>query len=578
MSAIQEEIKSETLMTLESAHEKLKLFEESANHSVESLTGSFKSLAAQADLVLKHAATIVGHVESESMRNAPASVASLCEMVKDLLAKKLKAAESMLATLGQEEMLLGQLNRVTSRQEVIAARLKTMSVLTNVEAAHLSDAGGAFHLLAQELSAFSRSVSSQTLQLASHTDAHKATIRKVRLELSNDLPKLQGEVARTEQDIAVVLRTIESSLQSLGSLPAQFKNGMEETTRQIAGVTSAIMSHDITRQQNEHVLQSLNLLKEIPGSEEAMSNPTAASAAMHAGLAIQIEQLKLIRETVAAWISQAGSCMDMIGRLSASELVSVGSLVLQQERQLSEQLAQIQHLQQKSQTYGGKIQQAEEGLSSLLALVNEHLTRAQEIRERLQLLMFNSLIEANRLKERGVVVASIANLIKVVSVEWDLVTDTSRSALTEMTALLEKTKEEMVVFSESTAEMLRDGQAKTRATLDDVRRAAVMVSKETEQMESVTGQMQISISEIHGSPEDCLAYLDGSLGLIEDMAKDLKITDPKIAERYDEAGVEELFSGLYTTEIERNIMHAVLRGTEIPKLQESFAGNDVELF
>ena len=279
MSAIQEEIKPEILFAVDSAQEELKLFEESANRSVESVTESFKSLAAQSDLILKRAATIVGYVESESMRNAPASVESLCEMVKDLLAKKLTAAESMLGALAHEEILLGQLNRVTARQETIASRLKTLSVLTNVEAAHLSDAGGAFHLLAQELSAFSRSVTTQTLELASHTDAHKGTIRKIRLELTNDLPKLQSEVGRIEQDIAVVLRTIDSSLQSLSSLPAQFKNGMEETTRQIAGVTSAIQSHDITRQQNEHVQQSLKLLGEIPGSDEAENNPPAASAA-----------------------------------------------------------------------------------------------------------------------------------------------------------------------------------------------------------------------------------------------------------------------------------------------------------
>lgn len=573
-----EEIKPEILSALDNAQAELKLFEESANTSVESVTDSFKSLASQADLILKRAAAIVGHVESESMRNAPASVASLCEMVKDLLEKKLKAAESMLATLGHEEILLGQLNRVTSRQEVIASRLKTLSVLTNVEAAHLSDAGGAFHLLAQELSAFSRSVSSQTMELAAHTETQKGTIKKIKMELSNDLPKLQSEVERIEQDIAIVLRTIDSSLQSLGSLPGQFRNGMEETTRQIAGVTSAIQSHDITRQQNEHVMQSLELLAEIPGSAEAENNPSAALAAMHAGLAIQVEQLKLIRETVAAWISQAGRCMEMIGQLSASELAGVGPLVLQQEGELSAQLAQIQQLQQKSQGYGGKIRQAEEGLSSLLALVNEHLARAQEIRERLQLLTFNSLIEANRLKERGVVVASISNLIKVVSFEWDVVTDNSRDALTEMTALLEKTKEEMEVFSESTAEMLREGQAKTRATLDDVRRVAALVAKETELMDGITRQMQINASGQEDCDQECLGHVDASLGHLEGAAQALKAEDPGITDRYDEAGVEELFSGLYTTEIERDVMFAVLRGTEIPKLQESFAGNDVELF
>ena len=39
-----------------------------------------------------------------------------------------------------------------------------------------------------------------------------------------------------------------------------------------------------------------------------------------------------------------------------------------------------------------------------------------------------------------------------------------------------------------------------------------------------------------------------------------------------------MFSGFYTTEIEREVMQAALHGTALPVLEQSFAGNEVELF
>jgi hypothetical protein len=39
-----------------------------------------------------------------------------------------------------------------------------------------------------------------------------------------------------------------------------------------------------------------------------------------------------------------------------------------------------------------------------------------------------------------------------------------------------------------------------------------------------------------------------------------------------------MFSAYYTTEMERDVLHAALRGAELPVGQETFAGNSVELF
>ena len=66
---------------------------------------------------------------------------------------------------------------------------------------------------------------------------------------------------------------------------------------------------------------------------------------------------------------------------------------------------------------------------------------------------------------------------------------------------------------------------------------------------------------------------------IENLTCSLKRNDPQIELRSDAVKVERLFSAFYTTETERNVMSAALRGAAMPViLQESFAGNDAELF
>ena len=118
----------------------------SSETEIEAVAHAFKSLASQADTILQQAAAIVGCVEKESMGSVLASVQSLCLTVKDFLGRRLEAATTILATLREEEKLLRQLIRVTQSQEAIARHLRALSVLTNVEVAHLGSTGSNFQL------------------------------------------------------------------------------------------------------------------------------------------------------------------------------------------------------------------------------------------------------------------------------------------------------------------------------------------------------------------------------------------------------------------------------------------------
>ena len=49
-------------------------------------------------------------------------------------------------------------------------------------------------------------------------------------------------------------------------------------------------------------------------------------------------------------------------------------------------------------------------------------------------------------------------------------------------------------------------------------------------------------------------------------------------DRYNTDEVAQIFSASYTTEMEREVLHAALRGVALPVAQQIFAGNSVELF
>ena len=188
-----------------------------------------------------------------------------------------------------------------------------------------------------------------------------------------------------EVDIGKTMQAIHAGLTQLAIVPAQFRACAEQTAQQIAGVVAAIQSHDITRQQTEHVQHALQIIGWRMTGDGTSDDSGYDLSVAYAGLTIQSSQLKTIQQIVSNWTSQVRSCLGGIQQLSAAQVARIGALVLDQERDLSSQLARIEKLQQESQDYGRTIQDTLGGLSSLLELVNESLGQSQEIRHRLRL-------------------------------------------------------------------------------------------------------------------------------------------------------------------------------------------------
>jgi methyl-accepting chemotaxis protein len=549
-------------------------------NEIGAVAGDFEQLARQTDDLLRLAGTVVGCVENQNVLSILPIVQTMGAAARSYIQDRLESTTGILETVTAEAKLLGQLTHLTRGQRSIARETQMLSLMTNIEVAHLGQLGAGFQYLAHELNDFSQTVTTNTRELAEHTEERKSAIETTRRELAMGIPRMRQELTRIEVDLGKALAVVDSSLTQLSRTPAQLGACVEEIAGQIAGVVAAVQAHDITRQQVEHVQEALPLIAAKMNAVEA-GEATHELPRIAAGLSIQIYQLRSIAETVGNWISQIRMCVDGILRISSSEVVEIGPVVLAQEREMSAQLTRIEELERECQADNEKVQNTLTGLSHLMQLVGEHLERSKAVRDRLQLLMFNSIVEASRLGTQADAILEISQSIKRISAEWSGITDKSERAMEEMMHLVETAQEGLGAFSETSNHKLREAQDETRSALENLRATATFAAGQALEIEDATARLQekIALVGVTGNHLDaCLEQIGVVQGALEDSSRQWKAEYAEAPHVCGRSEAEELYAATYTTEMERAVLRAALDQAPLPSMQQNLAGNDVELF
>jgi hypothetical protein len=544
------------------------------------LVAAFEEIAGYTDTTLSLAAETVSRVESERVASVLSNVRALGAIVRQYLDHKLQATAGVLETLTAETELLRQLSMVTDGQTDIALRINMLTVHTKIEVAHLGAVGTGFEYLARELDAFSHSLNQNTSELASQTAVRRTATENTKQLLSVELPTLRAELDRLEVALNADLTQLDAGLTRLSQAPDQFKISAEGIARQIAGVVVAVQGQDITRQQIEHVHAALAVISgKLSDTDDSTTASSAEAACAHAGLEIQIWQLNSIKATIAEWTLQIRTCLESIFQISVSDLVGIGPLVLEQERSLSAQLSHISMLEQECEAYGERIRSTLDGVAQLSRLVKEHQQRSEAARSRLRLLTFNSVIEASRLGPKADTICVIADGTAEVSEEWKRIAAISENALGKILDISESINMVMVNFSQS--QRLDGTQEQSREGLESLRRAAAFAVAQGNKIEIAIEAIRTRSAEVGNITdllEACFSRIDDVINYLQKTKKQLEIDCPDVREACASAEVEMLFSKSYTTQMERDVLHAALYGTPLAVAQECSTGNDVELF
>jgi methyl-accepting chemotaxis protein len=542
---------------------------------VEQLAHDFEGLARETSTILEIAGVIAGCAGDERMGSVLTGVQRLASAAKSFLRERVEATTGILETVTAEAALLERLAHLTRGQKAIVRETEMLRVLTNIEVARLGEVGAGFQYLAHELDDFAQAVARSTNEVTRHTDERRKAIEETRRSLTAELPRMREEFARVEQSLEAALASVEAALEQLRGTPVRFSGCVEEIARQIAGVVAGIQAHDITRQQIEHVQAALLTIADELGGEER------PSAGTEAGLMVQSYQLRSVRETVRGWTTQIGSCLEAIRHITSSEILELGPVVLAQHSALGAHLTRIEELEEECEADNARVQASFAGISGLMQLVNEHLERSKVVRDRLQLLMFNSIVEASHLGSQADGILEISTTIKRISATWREITTGTEAATEEIRTLVEQSRTTVEAFSEASKEGLRAARGETMGGLGVLRDAAECADRRGREIQRATLGLQAKIAEAGSAGhhlEVCFEGLDAALEGIETARRQLeKEREPGDA-AFDREEVERRFSAGYTTEMERAVLRAALEGGPMPVAQRNFAGNSVELF
>jgi methyl-accepting chemotaxis protein len=538
------------------------------------LAGEFEAMAQATQAMVDSAAAIVGCSDGERVQSVLTNVHQLGEATRSFLHRRLESTAGIVETVTAEAGLLARLAQQTQAQKGIVRETAMLRVLTNIEVARLGEVGAGFEYLARELDDFATAVAESIGALTAHTAERRTEIDATRRTLTAELPHMREEYAGLEAALARVQTEVDRTLEELKETPARFQDCVRGIAQQIAGVVAAIQANDITRQQMEHVQAALS---DVAGAMET----GGAAAEVAAGLAIQSYQVRSIRATVEGWTGQIRMCLEGIAHLAAAEMLELGRGVAGRERELTRELTRIEQLEEQCAEDNAKVQASLAGIAGLMQLVSEHLERSRAVRERLQLLMFNSIVEASHLGAQADGILEISNTIKRLSGEWSALTQQSEGAMQEIRTLVEQSHATMEAFSGGAQEQLRGAREQTRAGLAILREAARCAESRGQKIQGEAGALQGRVSEVRAAGERLersLARLAGVLTEIDAVCGAAGDGRRDAASEWDPAAMERRFGSTYTTEMERAVLRAALKGDPLPIAQADLAGNSVELF
>ncbi len=543
-----------------------------------SIGDDFQRLAQEIDSLLCLAAATLESMDQAGVTTIPAKVRDLVSASDQFIHRRFAATSAILTAMNEEEKLLHRFSGLNSGIRSVAQETRMLGLLTGIEAARLGPQGMPFQILSRDLRSFAETVADSSMDLASQTSARRTAIKESQRRLTAALPRMRGEFERIDATFATTFSEVTAAVEELSACHSHFHACLATVASQIAGVVCAIQSHDVTRQQAEHVRDVLDTFSTSePDRDALLELPEAA-----VGLTIQIFQLRNIKEAMQAWAAQIDACLGALLGVSRSDLAKIGPLVLRQEQFLESHVLRINDLKEECRTHGEEVECALLSLSKLMQMISRSFKTSRVIRDRMHLLSLNSRIEANTSAAEAAVMVEISKNITRVAADWNRITDKSEKTMGEMSNLVVQAQEGMKTLCPGGNDGLDAAQFEIGDILRKLKGAAQSSARSASQIASALSGLQAAIQNARSKAHSINRLIDAvteALQQIESVRNEMEVKQPGVemlcASR---AQIEREYSARYTTEIERHLLRAALYGERMPAPQVAASGNDVELF
>lgn len=429
-----------------------------------------------------------------------------------------------------------------------------LGMMTRIESARLEASGGTFAGLADAVMALSRQIREHIGATADSAKALLETASQAGQELRRVAQVRRENLGPLARQASVSIQKIADRRRRVAHANTQLAERFEGVSRAFGDLVEALQSHDIVRQQIEHVIEALHRLGTLDGSETSR----------FATVRLQSAQLQNSRTTFERSVEQIRSALVRIERnieeiaedgaslLGSSDATNEASFV----SSLESSLAGIVKVLESNAAADRLLVEAVVSIDQRVSEISRTIAGIQTIGVEMHRIALNATIQAARLGQHGgaleIVANSIQGLARKAGTASSMIED-QLSGIRDAALALDK----MAARSDSATEIpqLNRSVADLNSIQDQARDGYVRTIEKITGLKRQVGDM----ISVFGDQSDVLNRLVGAAGMLRELSADGSSTAAPDVEQ---------MAAAYTMQSERDVHNAVFEMGD-PQNQES---------
>jgi methyl-accepting chemotaxis protein len=489
------------------------------------------------------------------------------DMEQYLAGARIRSGDSF-KTLTQVQGLLEQLTEPLEGFQKMNKTLRMLSISTKIESSRLGELGSGFVNLAMDVEKLSHQVNEKSSAILNHRLQLVTTI-------DSNLKNVHSSEASQDTEIRGALSGTAASLQELidvtqrcvgfGSMVSDIST---DVSANISEAVSSQQSHDITRQQVEHVVEALEKLSHDLASADRNAEGDNKELVIEAGDVCELQEAQLrfaTSELHAAVCTIVDNLRDIAGKQTtmARETLSVAgvsdsggsSFVDNLKRGMSSITSVLASCARSDRSIADTMRNVAATIQQITAFVED----IEHIGSEIDLIALNSQIKAAHTGREGAALGVLAEAIKRLSDEAVRQTEAVTSTLTIIHTTTEHLSMEtsrddaesgnMIATMESElAEILRTLAAMSDDLFNQLAGLGEQVRSLTSDVEQATAAI-----DVHDRIKSMAAGVLADLELIDRQARRIEPASSQFKQNLRH--MEER----YTMESERHIHEAIAR-------------------
>jgi methyl-accepting chemotaxis protein len=499
------------------------------------------------------ASEMVGEVAGEHVTAAMSGLRDMMGMMGAYVNRSQHEIEDSAATLREILRLLDEVSGPLSGFKKVNKVLKMLGISTKIESARLGAAAAGFETLASDVGDLSVQVNDKATVILARKDELARTI-------SQTLSGVLDTGARQHDQVIAILEKSNASLEALTGINSRCSSAVtgislasEEVSARIGDVVMSMQTHDIVRQQIEHVQTTLKeldsrLVSGQAGADDAVCICDLQTAQLrHARSEFEHAVLNIVGSLREIARKEADLSAQTRGMAGIADQAG-GSFFTEMEKDISVVSEALLESTKVNQSLCQAMNKVVETVGEIANFVGDIETIGEEIK----LIALNAQIQSAYTGEEGAALGVLAEAIQRLSIDAIAHTGAVSETLQAIIGVTRKLHEGVSSESSVLEDEVREMVEKLSALLDSLRLVNESLRRSLSQMEQEVLRICSDVEQVTAGitvQQKVDAVLDKSLRSLEGLVSEARPLAPgalnqatldEIAKRYTMASQRQI--------------------------------------